>query len=84
MTFLLSAFTFLRSSWLGKALAAGAAILAAIILIRRDAKQDARREDREKDTNRALDIHKRADEALRNADGADAADWLRSRGKLRD
>jgi hypothetical protein len=77
MTFLLSAFTFLRSSWLGKA-------LAAIILIRRDAKQDARREDREKDTNRALDIHKRADDALRDADGADAADWLRSRGKLRD
>jgi len=74
----------LRSSWIGKAAVFALAALAAIAMIRRDAKRDAIRDMNQKDAENALDIHKRADRALRDADGADAAEWLRQRGKIRD
>lgn len=84
MTAIFAVFNFLRSSWVGKAIGLALAALAAIALIRRDAKRDATRDMNQKDTENALDVHKRADKALRDADGADAAEWLRERGKLRD
>jgi len=79
-----AALGWLRSSWIGKAAAFALAVLAAIAMIRRDAKRDAIRDMNQKDTENALDVHKRADKALRDADGADALEWLRKRGKLRD
>lgn len=44
MTAILAAVAWLRSSWIGKAVAAALALLAAVALIRHDARQDERRD----------------------------------------
>lgn len=72
---ILAALGWLRSSWIGKAAAMALAALAAIALIRRDAKQDARREDKLKDHEHADEIADRVSRAdtperLRKYDGA--------------
>lgn len=68
-------------AWLYGALAAfGAAIVA---WLRFDAVRDDRREQKQKDTERALDIHKSADQALRAADGADSIEFLRKHNAIR-
>lgn len=68
-------------AWLYGAIAAiGAAIVA---WLRLDAVRDDRRKRKQEDIERALDIHKSADQALRDADGADAVDFLRKHGAIR-
>ncbi len=68
MSALLTAFAWLRSSWLGRALAAAGALALAVVLLRRDAARDALRD---RDATEAEDRARR-NEAGRAA-GARAA-----------
>ena len=90
MPFLLGAFTWFRSTWLGKALAVTGAVLIAILFVYRKGKSDARKDQKIKNLEEYADVNKRARErevvAARRAgqlDDSERADRLREHGGLR-
>jgi len=91
MPFILAAFGWLRNSWLGKALAAAFAVLAAVFLIYRKGKSDARREQETENLENYIDTGRHANEARQKAAREVGAltddelnDRLRRRGNLRE
>ena len=82
MTFLLTVFSFLRTSWIGRALAIAGGVLLAIVLIFGAGKRRQRDQQERENLEEYIDARRRADKAAdqtaRDFDGISDDDLLRS------
>ncbi len=91
MAFLLTAFTFLRNSWVGKALIVAGGVLMAVLLVFSAGGRAQKKKQKITNLEEYIDVHERADktadQTLRDLDGIsrdDVTRRLRKHGALRD
>ena len=91
MTFLLTAFSFLRNSWIGKAAIFAGGALMAVLLVYTAGGRAQKKKQRVKNLEEYIDVRERADktadQTLRDLDGVsydDLTSRLRKHGAVRD